>query len=133
MSVATYFPADFQLKTRMKIALAALDTKGGVVSLANPFNAPCLVTRAILDVTTKSTGVCTLDLGVDADGETGSDTLLDGIDVGTAVILTDNLETPGTNGQSCIKWTATQYVVASMASGAAAGVAGYLYLEVARL
>ena len=133
MTIATFFPPDFQQTARIKLPLAALDTKGGVVKILNPYGVQVLITRAILDVTTKTTGVCTLDIGVDADGATGDDTLLDGIDVGTAAILTSNLETPGTNGEFEVKWGATQYVVASMASGAAAGAAGSLYLDIARL
>lgn len=133
MSIAQYIPADFQRKATLKIAMGALDTKGGVIKLLNPFGFEVLITRMIVDVTTKTTGACTIDAGVDADGATGNDTLLDGLDIGTATILTDNLETPGTNGQSCVKWGSTQYLVASMASGAAAGGVGSVYVEFARL
>ena len=133
MTIGQYIPADYQRKARIKLALGALDTKGGVFKMLNPFGFQVLIERVILDVTTKTTGACTIDVGVDADGATGDDTLLDGLDIGTAAILSDNLETPGTNGQSCVKWGATQYIVASMASGAAAGAVGSAYVEFSRL
>ena len=133
MTIATFFPPDYQQISRVRLPLAALDTKGGVVSILNPFGFDVLILRAVINVTTKSTGACTLDIGIDADGSTGDDTLLDGLDVGTAVILADNIITPGTNGLGVAQWDDDEYVVASMASGAAAGVAGYLYLDIGRI
>lgn len=119
-------------KGAYRVALAALDTAGGVLSVANPEGASLIVTRLILDVTTKSTAACTVDAGIAANGTTSADNLLDGLDVGTAAGVFDNTENGGTNGKGAKKWGASEYLTASMASGAAAGLAGYAYIEYIR-
>jgi len=119
-------------KNLLKIPLVAATGAGGMLSEANPFGVDVLVKRLIVNVTTEATGVATADIGVDADGATGDDTLLDAVDIGTAAILTDNIETPGTNGQSCVVWGSTQYLVAT-ASADPAGLVGSVYVEVQRL
>lgn len=111
-----------------KVALAALDAAGGVLAWVNPEGASILVTRVVFDVTTKSTGACTIDVGVAADGTTSNDTIMDGLDIGTAAGTFDNIENQGTNGVSAKKMTSTQYITASKASGAAAGTVGYAYI-----
>ena len=133
MPVTQYFPVDFQQQTIIKVALTASDANHGIVELANPFGVDVFITRVIVDVTTKSTGACTINVGVDTAAGTGDDTLLDGLDVGTAVILADNLITPGTNGVAVKKWAADNYVVVEMATGAAAGLVGNIYIHVARI
>lgn len=133
MSVGEYFPKDYQRKATIKTALVASDASGGIVSLANPYGVEVFITRCIVDATTAATGVCTINVGVDADGATGDDTLLDGLDVGTAAITTDNLTTPGTNGLPVVRWGATEYLVAEMATGAAAGIVGSVYVEIQRI
>lgn len=112
-----------------KVALGVSDTAGGVLAWANPTGGSILVQRVILDVTTKATGACTLDVGVAADGTTLNDTLLDGVDVGTAAGVFDNIENQGTNGVAAKKVTSSQYVTASKATGAAAGLVGYAYIH----
>lgn len=112
-----------------KVALGVADTAGGVLAWANPTGGSILVQRVILDVTTKATGACTLDVGVAANGTTLNDTLLDGVDVGTAAGVFDNIENQGINGVAAKKVTASQYVTASMATGAAAGLVGYAYVH----
>lgn len=119
-------------KGAYKVALAALDTAGGVLSLANPEGVDLIVTRLILDVTTKSSAACTVDAGIAADGTTSNDTLIDGLDVGTAAILADNIENQGSNGVAAKKWSSSQYLTISKASGAAAGLVGNAYIEYIR-
>lgn len=116
----------------LKVALAALDAGGGVLSLANPEGVDLIVTRLIVDVTTKSAAACTVDAGIAANGTTSNDTLIDGLDVGSAVILADNIENQGTNGVSAKKWGASQYLTISKATGAAAGLVGSAYIEYVR-
>lgn len=113
----------------VKVALASADTAGGVLAWANPTGATIFVTRIIFDVTTKATGACTVDVGTAADGTTSNDTLMDGLDVGTAAGVFDNVENQGTNGVGVKKVTSSQYVTASKASGAAAGLVGYAYIH----
>lgn len=117
----------------LKVALAALDAAGGVLALANPEGADIIVKRIILDVTTKSTAACTVDAGIAANGTTSNDTLLDGLDVGTAAGVFDNIENQGTNGVGAKKWTSAQYLTISKATGAAAGLVGNAYIEYARV
>ncbi len=116
----------------LKVALGALDAGGGVLSLANPEGAELIITRLIVDVTTKSAAACTVDAGVAANGTTSNDTLIDGLDVGTAAILADNVENQGTNGLAVKKWGASQYLTISKATGAAAGLVGSAYIEYVR-
>jgi hypothetical protein len=118
-----------ELKGALVVNLAALDTAGGVLSLANPEGADLIVTRLVLDVTTKSTGACTVDAGVAANGTTSNDTLIDGLDVGTAAGTFDNIENQGTNGLALVKWTSSKYLTISKASGAAAGLVGKAYIQ----
>jgi len=132
MTIGTYIPQDHQQGIRMKFPLAVATGAGGMVSEANPFGVDLMVDRVILDVTTAATGIATANVGVDADGATGDDTLIDGVDIGTAAILTDNLLSPGTNGLPCVKWAAGEYLVMSGVADPA-GAVGTLYVDVHRL
>jgi len=105
-------------------SIGEADTGGGVISLANPFEDNLLVTDVIIDVTTKSTGACTLDVGVGATATTVADTLIDGVDVGTATIIANSQKHAGTNGVGVVSWSTSQYLTASMKTGAAAGLVG---------
>jgi hypothetical protein len=114
----------------VKVALAAADTGGGVLAWANPESSSIIIIRVVLDVTTKSTGACTLDIGTTAtNATTSSDNLMDGLDVGTAAGTFDNIEDQGTNGTSRQKLASGKWITASKASGAAAGLVGYAYIE----
>lgn len=63
-----------------RVALAAVDTGGGVFSWANPEAGDIIVRRVILDVTTQSSGACTVDVGTTVtSGTTSSDNLIDGL------------------------------------------------------
>lgn len=117
----------------IKIALAALDTGGGVLSFLNPEGADIIIPAGglVLDVTTKSTSACTVDAGISTGATTLNDTLIDGLDVGTAAGVFDNGANAGTNGGAA-KLPAGSYVTISMASGAAAGLVGYAYLHYIR-
>ena len=113
-----------------KVALAALDTGGGVFAWANPEAVSILITRVLLDITTKATAACTVDVGTTAtSATTSSDNLLDGVDVGTAAGLFGSINEAGTNGKSRQKLAAGKWVTGSMASGAAAGLVGSAYIE----
>ncbi len=120
-------------KGAYRAALSALDTGGGVLSLANPEGADVIVTRLVLDVTTAATGACTVDAGIAAGATTSSDNLVDGLDVHSATGVFDNIEDKGTNGKTRQKWESDQYLTISMATGAAAGLAGYAYVEYIRV
>lgn len=102
---------------------------GDCGSLLNPLGRRLLITRAILDITTQSTGASTVDIGVAADATTLNDTLIDGLSGATAGTF-DNIENQGTNGDSCIPWGATSYITVSEASGDVTGLVGDLYVHV---
>lgn len=113
-----------------RVALAAVDTAGGLFAWQNPESVSVLINRVTIDVTTKATGACTVDIGTTAtNATTSSDNLLDGLDVGTAAITTDNLQTPGTNGKQLQKLASGKWVTGSKATGATAGIVGNVYIE----
>jgi hypothetical protein len=108
-------------------ALASADTAGGVIAIANPFETDVIVTDIMIDVTTAATGSATIDVGIAADGTTSSDVLLDGVNVGAggdgARVYNDKKDA-GTNGIGAKVWTTSQYLTASKATGACAGLVG---------
>jgi hypothetical protein len=112
-----------------KVALAAVDTAGGVFAWENPASAAIIVHSVILDVTTNTTGACTIDVGVAANATTLSDTLLDGQSLATAAKVLNSATNPGTNGAMARRATSTQYVTGSVASGASAGLVGNAYIS----
>jgi hypothetical protein len=115
------------------VALAASDAVAGVLSLANPEGVDLLIPAGgfVLDVTTKTTGACTLDAGIDTDGTGTADTLIDGVDVNAAVGVFDNGADKGTNG-GAMKWGASEYITVSKKTGASAGLVGNAYINYIR-
>ena len=113
-----------------KVALNAVDTAGGIFAWANPENGAIIVERVYIDVTTHATAACTVDIGTTATSATTlSDNLIDGVDVGTATITTDNLQSPSTNGKQLQRLAAGKWVTASTASGASAGIVGNAWIQ----
>ena len=118
-----------QVGANKQALTAATTTAGGdALALANPEGADLIVTRLIIDITTPATGAATVDAGIAADGETSNDTLIDGLDVGSAAILADNHENPGTNGKALKKWGASEYLTITP-SATLAGLVGNAYIE----
>lgn len=112
--------------------VAGTTTDGGdILSLANPEGVDLIITRFIVNVTTPATGAANADFGIAADGETSSDTLLDGQDIGTAAAIFDNVDDQGTNGQSVLLWGSGQYLTGTP-SATAAGLVGNVYIEYIR-
>lgn len=100
---------------------------GGVFAWQNPTGKRIVVKEVALDVTTQSTGACTLDIGTTAtSAATLSDTLLDGISVATTGLFSSTDATDkGTNGSAKGRTLAAdKWVTASQASGAVAGLVG---------
>ena len=115
-----------------RVALGSADTAGGILAWQNPEASAVVVTRLVIDRTTKSTGACTADFGTAANGTTSSDNLLDGVNVGAAEGSEDNVQDGGTNGKARqrldAKGGATDYITGSRATGAAAGLVGNAYI-----
>ena len=110
------------------LTAATVTTGGAVLSVENPEGADLIVTRLVLDVTTPATGAGTVNAGIGATAATSDDTLLDGLDVGSAAILADNHSNPGTNGLALVKWGSAEYLTVT-ASASLAGLVGNAYVE----
>jgi hypothetical protein len=99
-------------------------TVGGIFQVANPCTGPWLVRSLIINRTTKSTGAGSMDAGVAVDATTGSDTLLDGLDMNaTAANGENNFQNPGTNGKTSVYGAAGSYINGT-ASATMAGLVG---------
>ncbi len=113
--------------TSIQGSLTASDAAAGVFSLLNSYGTD-LRAIATIDVTTVSTGACTIDVGVAATSIL-SDTLMDGIDVNSATGMFSSLSDGG-NGAAVRKWKSGEYLTASVASGASSGLVGTYLIEV---
>ena len=120
----------------LKIARVAL--KGGNVNAfafawENPETSEIIVSRVVVDVTTKSaTSGALLDVGPGATETTPSNTLIDGLDIAAAEICADNITNPGSSGLSLCKLDAvggtTTYITGQILVKNAAELAGYAYI-----
>lgn len=113
----------------VKVALAAVGTGGGVLSWANPETGSIIITGFTVDVTTASTGACTVDFGTTAtSATTTSDNLIDGVSV-AAIATLSSINDAGTNGKSRQKLATGKWVTGSVASGTVTGLVGYAYIR----
>lgn len=110
-----------------RVALGTADTAGGVLAWANPAGASIIVTNVVLNITTATSGACTLDVGIAANGTTSNDTFIDGVNA-NATGAKDTIKDAGTNGVACQQLTSSQYITASKATGSAAGMVGFAYI-----
>lgn len=104
---------------------------GGVVAWQNPEASAILITRVVLDLTTVSTGACTLDIGVTAtSATTSSDTLLDGIDANAAIGVFDSMNAALDSGANALaqKLAAAKWVTIDEKTGDATGLVANLYV-----
>jgi len=108
-------------------ALTASDTVAEVFQLTNSYGSDLIVTRAMIQVTTVSSGACTIDVGAGSGASTSYDNLLDGIDVNGSTGVSDNLKSmhAGDSGRSVVIWKSTEYINASKKTGATSGLVGY--------
>lgn len=120
----------------LKQALTAATTTAGgdALGLANPEGERIYVTRVLVDITTEATGAATLDVGIAAAATTSSDTLLDGIDAGSAAAVFDSADETdsGTNGKAGRAWDSDEYLTVTP-SATLAGMVGNIYIEYKRL
>ena len=96
---------------RYKVALAgAVATDGGKIgAIANPEGRALLVLGVAIVKSTPSTGAANVDVGIAADADTSSDTLIDGAALNGAGTLCTGANA-GTNGKVGQVWGATQYL-----------------------
>ncbi len=119
--------AGFRNRITAKIPLGATDTAGGIFAWQAPANTDILVTDLTLDITTQSSGACTVDAGPAANATTLNDTLIDGVSVAAAGQV-NNHDDKGTNGKFHRRVSAAGWITGSRASGAAAGLVGFAYI-----
>jgi hypothetical protein len=110
---------------RLQGNLTASDAAAGVFSLQNTYGTDLIVERLLIRVTTASSGACTIDVGCGTTAATSYDTILDGPSVAATGMIDNADDTDqGTNGNSSDVWKSGEYLSASMASGATAGLVG---------
>jgi hypothetical protein len=101
----------------------------GIVNLfVNPEAGSILITRAVLVVTTPSSGACTVDIGTNTTTLTTSDNLIDGLSVAAAGAF-DNTVSGGTNGKGGQVLATGKFVTLDEASGDATGLVATFILE----
>lgn len=115
-----------QIYAQISVA-GGTDTAGGLVAWLIPttFTNGVLVNEAILNVTTGSSGACSVSIGTAANGTTSSANLIDTLSVASTGTF-DNYTDKGTNGKSRQKLTSGQYITMSTASGASSGLVATL-------
>ncbi len=112
------------------VALAAVDTGGGIVSWVNPEVGAIVVTGIVLDVTTVATAACSVSAGTTVvSATTSSANLIDTLDVHSATGAFSNFSNPGSGGKTLQRLAAGGWVTVSKASGASAGIVGNAYIS----
>ena len=94
----------------------------------HPEGEDIIVTGLYLDVTTAATGTPTIDVGVAANGTTGSDTIMDAVAVGDAADISTLIAEAGTNGKGAVKMTSTHYITGD-GSASLAGMVAVAYVK----
>lgn len=123
----TFHNADGWISLRVPLTAATTTAGGDALNLLNPAGETIMIKNLIVDITTKSTGAATIDCGI---GTTGlsNDTLIDGLDVGSAAIIGTALTDGGTNGRAFRKMTSAQYLTITP-SATLAGMVGTVEIE----
>lgn len=111
-------------------AIGGAALHAGVLAWQNPESVSIIVTRVVLDRTTKSTGASTMDIGTTAtSATTASDNLIDGVNSGATEAVEDNLNDAGTNGKARQKLASGKWVTFKEASGDATGLVANAYIH----
>lgn len=106
------------------------DGSGVIASCANPLGEDAYIKRALLVITTPSTGASTLDIGVAAAIGTSNDQLFDGKSGATAGVFDNQNDTDnGTNGLVGLLWDSANFLTIAEASGDVTGIEGYVLLD----
>lgn len=115
-----------------RVALADGTGAAGMLSWQNPEEYPIIIQRLILDITTPATGAAIANFGSDADGTGTSSDLIDGVDIGTAAGVFDNIDDQGVSGGSTVRLDeaggTTDYLTGSAESDPA-DLVGYAYIQ----
>lgn len=115
-------------------ALGGVALQAGVLAWQNPEATAIIITRVVLDRTTKSTGASTINIGTTAvSATTSSDNLIDGVDSGATEGVEDNISDAGTNGKARQKLAAAKWVTFTSASGDVTGLVANAYIHYHRI
>jgi hypothetical protein len=121
--------ADFT--EQVVVLKGALTATATPMSVINPYGVDMIIEKLIIDVTSLTTSTPnTIDVGVSTPVTASSDTLMDGVSVGTgvgSVGLLNSEDNKGTNGAMSRKWLTGAYVKISMTS-TPTGFAGNYYI-----
>lgn len=126
----TYSTANNRQVVTQAIAVSGTTIHAGVTAL---WTAPAaaIILRAILNITTQSTGASTLDIGYTAvSATTLSDTLLDGVS-GASVAQFDSMNAALDSGANAKAQNAAsgKWITAAEASGDTTALVGVLYVQ----
>jgi len=117
----------------LKIAVKTLSgatIHAGVDAWQNPEAGSIIITRVVIDRTTKSTGASSLDVGTTAvSATTASDNLLDGLVSSATEATEDNINDAGVNGKARQKLASAKWVTFKEASGDMTGLVGKAYIH----
>lgn len=119
------------MERTVRLPLATSDAAAGLVSWQNPYGI-AVVVEILIDLTTSATGAHTADFGQAATAVL-SDTLVDGVDLGTAAGLFSSSDDQGTNGRTFRRIAAGEFVTGSTATGTAAGLVGNVLIRFLRV
>lgn len=125
----------YSTRNARQIIIEAITLNGTAIKAANMdiWTAPanCIILQCLLNITTKSTGASTLNIGYNTTSGQNTDTMFDGIDTGTATGFYDSLATTdaGTNALlKAQKAASGKYLVATCATGDTTAMVGTIYI-----
>lgn len=110
------------------VALTARADDGILLAIANPEEAPVIITRVTVDVTTESTGAANLQVGVAANATTADGGLITATAVGAAPTIVDSVDVT----QNVRRWAANQFLTFH-GSAATTGLVANAYVEYIRV
>ena len=111
-------------------SLSASDAAAGVFQERNTYGTVLLITRVLIYVSTIAGDTCTIDVGVGTGASTSYANLMQALDVRTSTGAFGNIKNKGGTGEEVHLWGTSEYVNASMASGATSGLAGKYAIHV---
>ena len=98
------------------------DTGGGLAAFANPFGVTAyILPGGVMGITTASSGACTASAGIAANGTTAATNILAATSVAASGVTAMTLATT---------WTTAQFLTMSQATGASAGLIGFISVPI---
>ena len=142
MSLRAFTPVDNEdprgavRVVRINLTPATGTTAGSLGYILNPFGEAAVVMECILNVATPATGAANADIGVGATAATTGDTLIDGVDIGTAAILMTSMESliaATGNAAGVVPIAAGEYVTVNQSASSVGliGTLSVLFVKVA--